>query len=156
MKRKRKAAGVLISQQAYVKVNRNLTGIRYIASEGHCSPCDSLPHHGGGFCFNPRIQLRLAGLNGGFNFQLFRYKGSKVKITFEAGSSQKTIIGTICNVGTDFVDLNQAGGKTVTIMQERIVDIKWLHRCRPDHKSNGYHDSFEEVECCEEWEDCEE
>ncbi|MGF7050529.1 hypothetical protein J2T13_005078 [Paenibacillus sp. DS2015] len=97
-----------------------------------------------------RIQLRLAGLNGGLNFLLFRNQGCRVNVTIEQGSTTRVIAGIICNVGTNFVDIKQKADKVVTILQERIVHIEWLDRSigsctRSGHRACHYLD-FEETE----------
>lgn len=90
---------------------------------GHCLPipvCDD------------RIRLRLAGLTGNLNYQLFRQKGCRVQIEFECAGQRETVKGVICNVGTDFVDLMRSSKTVVTVLTERICSITWDDpRCNP-------------------------
>lgn len=81
-----------------------------------------------------RIHLRLAGLTGNLNFQLFRMKGCPVEIEVECrqggdGAGKETVKGIICNAGTDFVDIKQANNTVVTLMVEKIRLIKWTDPC---------------------------
>lgn len=71
------------------------------------------------------IRLRLAGLTGNLNFQLFKQKGCQVQIEFECAGQRKTIEGVIYNVGTDFVDVMLNNNTVVTVLTERISSITW-------------------------------
>jgi hypothetical protein len=100
-------------------------------------------------CGDPRVQLRLTGLNGNFNFQLFRYKGCRIKATVESAMSIQEIQGVVCNVGTNFVDIKREDGKIITIPQEKITRIEWLDPdCGPCTNSDAeiYNADYDEME----------
>ncbi len=102
-------------------------------------------------CHCSPFHLRLSGLQGNLNFQLFRFKGCPVKIKLECGEGEsKKIEGKICNVGTDFVDIRKSDKTVTTVPLNRICKIYWpdkdcspcnkcgchkchCHKCRPDH-----------------------
>lgn len=101
----------------------------------HCRECHCSPFH-----------LRLAGLQGNLNFQLFRFKGCPVTIELECKEGKiNEVKGKICNVGTDFVDILQDNKTVVTVLLNRICKITWpnkdcspckkcnCHKCRPHH-----------------------
>ena len=80
---------------------------------------------------NDPLNLRLAGLTGNLNFQLFRLKGCPVSIRIDCSGDTEIINGVICNVGTDFVDVRKKDNTVVTVITERICRINW-----PDPKCN--------------------
>lgn len=90
---------------------------------------------------------RLAGLQGSLNFQLFRFKGCPIVVELECCDGKVNVVeGRICNVGIDFVDIIQDGGRhedkscdrdrVVTILLDRICNIVWPDKdcspCRPN------------------------
>ncbi|RFU61441.1 hypothetical protein [Peribacillus glennii] len=81
---------------------------------------------------NNNFRLNFNGLNGNLAFQLFRFKGCKVKVVFECGGGTDEVTGRICNVGTNFVDIIMENHKVVTIMINRICKLDWLDKhCNP-------------------------
>ncbi|WP_281883470.1 hypothetical protein [Paenibacillus sp. YYML68] len=79
-----------------------------------------------------QVRLRLAGLTGNLNFQLLRAKGCRVTIEFEGAQGQTEVSGEIASVGTDYVDIAQVDRTVVTIMQSRIIAVRWDDpSCRP-------------------------
>lgn len=80
-----------------------------------------------------RIQLRLAGLTGNLNFQLFRQIGRQVRVELECGEQTSTVTGTVCHVGPDFLDIKQKNGKMITILRNRIIKIEWQKK---QHRHN--------------------
>lgn len=107
---------------------------------------------------NPRLNFN--GLNGNLAFQLFRFKGCKVRIFLECPDSSEEVEGIICNVGTNFVDILKYDEKVVTVLIEHICKIEWLDKhcnpcpvcyfpCNEDHSCphcGGVHEKMEEVE----------
>lgn len=81
-----------------------------------------------------RIQLKLAGLTGNLNFQLFRQTGCRVIVEVECGEKKSLVRGTVCNVGTDFLDIRKKDGKVMTILRDRISRMKWLDRDCPSDR----------------------
>ncbi|MFP7471356.1 hypothetical protein SFC55_10150 [Niallia taxi] len=107
---------------------------------------------------NPRLNFN--GLNGNLAFQLFRFKGCKVKIFLECPDMSDEVEGVICNVGTNFVDILMFDEKVVTVLIEHICKIEWLDKhcnpcpvcyfpCEDDHfcpQCGAKHDEEEEEE----------
>lgn len=96
--------------------------------KGDCCPpylCVPIP-----LC-DDRLRLRLAGLTGNIAFQLFRLKGCKLEIEMDCAGKKEKIMGIICNVGTDFVEILQDGQKISTVLISRILRID---RIDPDCK----------------------
>lgn len=80
--------------------------------------------------YNPRLNFN--GLNGNLAFQLFRFKGCRVRIFLECPDMSEEVEGVICNVGTNFVDILKDDDKVVTILIEHICKIEWLDKqCNP-------------------------
>lgn len=75
-----------------------------------------------------RIQLRLAGLTGNLNFQLFRKIGRHVLVEVECGEHTSTVRGIVCQVGPDFLDIRQKNGTIITVLRNRIIKIKWAKK----------------------------
>ncbi|MCM3671313.1 hypothetical protein M3181_20345 [Mesobacillus maritimus] len=99
------------------------------------------------FCL-PNFRLNFNGLNGNLAFQLFRFKGCKVKVFIDCSESGSTseIRGVICNVGTNFVDVIKEDKTVVTILIERICKIEWLDKqCNPCPVC--CHDDFHDEHC---------
>ena len=97
----------------------------------HPDPCDGILQAGGCripyssvACRNP-FNLRLAELNRNLNFQLFRMEGCKVSIEYECQGSNDEVVGTICGIGTDYIQVRKANGVVSTILKERICKIEW-------------------------------
>ncbi|MCM3782129.1 hypothetical protein M3231_04035 [Neobacillus mesonae] len=91
----------------------------------------------------PLIQLRLAGLNTNLNFELLRNEGKPVIIEVVSGEKIEKIQGTLCQIGTNYVDIRKADGKVVTILQDSIHKIEWLKgkkRIKHDHQHDDYFD----------------
>ncbi|HZG73287.1 MAG TPA: hypothetical protein VEY51_17255 [Chondromyces sp.] len=83
------------------------------------------------FCIN-NFRLNFNGLNGNLAFQLFRFKGCEVKVVFECAGEKEEVEGTICNVGTNFVDIIKHNKTVVTILIQRICNIVWEDKhCNP-------------------------
>ncbi|MBZ4687108.1 MAG: hypothetical protein PWQ96_351 [Clostridia bacterium] len=80
-----------------------------------------------------RIHLKLSGLTGNLNFQLFRLKGCKVEIELDCPADGKSKVeGIICNVGTNFVDIKLEDNTVITVLIEKIRLIKWTDpQCNP-------------------------
>ncbi|ARU62036.1 hypothetical protein CBW65_14240 [Tumebacillus avium] len=95
----------------------------HLLASHHCCIPTHVPHY---HC-DHRIQLRLGGLTGNLNFHLFRAKGRRVKIEADTGFAT----GTICGVGTDYVDLLQEDKTLVTLLHEHIKKIEWQN-CEED------------------------
>ncbi|WP_454193384.1 hypothetical protein [Paenibacillus sp. Marseille-Q7038] len=87
----------------------------------------------------PLIQLRLAGLNHGLNFELFRHIGNVVVIEVVSGEKVEKIRGVLSQVGTDYVDIKKADGKVVTILQQHIHKIEWFGRKKKNPHHGGHH-----------------
>ena len=87
----------------------------------------------------PLIQLRLAGLNHGLNFELFRHIGNVVVIEVVSGEKVEKIRGVLSQVGTDYVDIKKADGKVVTILQQHIHKIEWFGRKKKNPHHTGHH-----------------
>ncbi|WP_232695916.1 hypothetical protein [Brevibacillus daliensis] len=105
------------------KLNRKLRPVREQRCDGLfvngdcCIPLIAPPQN--------LIHLRLAGLDKNINFNLIRHKNSSVKIYYLCDEKVRKIKGTVCDVGTDFVDVaNKDSDKVTTIFQSRIVKIK--------------------------------
>lgn len=93
----------------------------------------------------PLIQLRLAGLNHGLNFELFRHIGNVVIIEVVSGEKVEKIRGVLSQVGTDYVDIKKADGKVVTILQQHIHKIEWFGRKKKDSIHAEYVDDYDET-----------
>lgn len=79
-----------------------------------------------------RIRVRVAGLNANLNFQLFRLKGCPVEVEYDCTGSGGSVQGTICGVGTNFVDILLNNGTVVTLLLDRICRINWTDpNCNP-------------------------
>lgn len=112
-----------------------------------CTECSEQPHHechdhcDGVFVFkdcsipftsarcNNPFNLRLAGLNQNLNFQLMGTKGCQVEIEYECQGTNGEVKGTVCNIGTDFIDVKSSNGVVSTILKERICKINWKDPC---------------------------
>jgi len=97
----------------------------------HCYGPKAFSHNN---CCNKHFSLHLAGLTGNLNFQFFRKKGCCAKVEFECESETKSLVGRVCAIGIDFVDILKNDKTVVTIMKQRICTIHWLDKC--DHDSN--------------------
>lgn len=95
----------------------------------HCCSPLAFSHND---CCNDHFHLHLAGLNGNLNFQLFSKKGCCAKVHFECASATKTVVGRVCNIGVDFVDILKDDRTILTIMKEKICSIQWLDKCKHD------------------------
>lgn len=94
----------------------------------HCCGPKAFSHKH--FC-NNHFLLRLSGLEGNLNFELFRKKGCCAEVKYECGESIETITGRICNFGTDFLEVLKDDKTILTIMKEKICSILWKEKC--DH-----------------------
>jgi len=119
-----------------------------MSDKQHLEPCLPIPSACDGFlvhkaCCVPiscppvicdeRIHLKLSGLTGNLNFQLFRLKGCRVKIELDCPADGKSKVeGNICNVGTNFVDIKLKDNTIITVLVEKIRFIKWTDpKCNP-------------------------
>jgi len=116
----------------------------------HCCGPKAFSHNN---CCNKHFSLHLAGLTGDLNFQFFRKRGCCAKVEFECASETKSLVGRVCAIGIDFVDILKNDKTVVTIMKQRICTIHWLDKC--DHHSylppcDIDDEEVEEVEAVEE------
>lgn len=98
----------------------------FFVTNSCCIPTCFPDKHG---CCIELFHLRLAGLDGNLNFELFRKKGCCAEIKTECAGEIETTIGRVCNVGTDFIDVIKDDHTTVTILKERISQIVWSKAC---------------------------
>ena len=75
---------------------------------------------------NDPFRLNLAGLTENFNFQLLRSEGCDVEIDITFGATENKERGKIYNVGIDFIDLKKENGSIVTILKDKVSQIRWL------------------------------
>lgn len=81
---------------------------------------------------NRLLQISLAGISDTFGFILFRMIGCRLKVDVECAGKKNHIVGTLCNAGTDFIDIRKANGRVVTILRDRVDKIEWLDKkCNP-------------------------
>ncbi|WP_144549568.1 hypothetical protein [Peribacillus simplex] len=77
--------------------------------------------------------LNLAGLTENLNFQLVRFKDCVVEIDTIFGVAENKVRGKICNVGIDFLEIKKENGTIVTILKDKVSQIRWLdEKCRTD------------------------
>ena len=92
----------------------------------HCCGPKAFSHN---HCCDDRFHLHLAGLTGNLNFHLFRKQGCCAKVEFECSSETQTVVGRVCDIGTDFLDILKDDKTILTIMKEKICSIHWLDKC---------------------------
>lgn len=71
---------------------------------------------------NDFFDINLAGLTENLNFQLLRFEDSDIEIDTASGS----VKGRICKVGIDFIEIKEKDGIIVTILKDKIIQIRWL------------------------------
>jgi hypothetical protein len=75
---------------------------------------------------NHLIEINLAGLTGNLNFLLLKFEGNDVEIDTILGDEIKKERGKIYNVGIDFIELKTENGMIVSILKDKIGQIRWL------------------------------
>ena len=99
----------------------------YFMNHGHLIPVHLPCCHG-----NDDFRLNLAGLTGNVNFKLSSFVGCDVEINTTFGTTKMKERGKICGVGIDFIDLKNENGMVVTILKDRVSQIRWLDDdCHP-------------------------
>jgi hypothetical protein len=102
----------------------------------HCNHYHDSHHHNRDFFCDRFIcdsdfRLRLGGLQGGLNFRLRQLIGSVVKLELE---ENKEIVGNICFVGSDFVEVDVLKEKKEVVAEEKIVSKEKAEKKRKKRK----------------------
>ncbi|WP_078544060.1 hypothetical protein [Litchfieldia alkalitelluris] len=80
---------------------------RFVVDEHFFHPCGCLrdDHFDHRCLCDNRFRFRLAGLDGGFGFRLHQFKGCEIKVETDCEGTTKEVRGTVCSVGSDFLEL---------------------------------------------------